>query len=91
MSLELRLDVILALAIAAPIRSMVSSTRTGSLAARSATWASRIVRSTFGVILFVVPALVVIVEEDVSPFFLRRLKRPLEPSTSEQQASAVTR
>ena len=43
------------------------------------------------IILFVVPALVVIVEEDVSPFFLRRLKRPLEPSTSEQQASAVTR
>ena len=43
------------------------------------------------IILFVIPALVVIVEEDVSPFFLRRLKRPLEPSTSEQQASAVTR
>ena len=43
------------------------------------------------IILFVVPALVVIVEEDVSPFFLRRLKRPLEPTTSEQQASAVTR
>ncbi|MEC9252719.1 MAG: efflux RND transporter permease subunit, partial [Pseudomonadota bacterium] len=43
------------------------------------------------IILFVVPALVAIVEEDLTPFFLRRLKRPREPSTSEQQASAPIR
>ena len=40
------------------------------------------------IILFVVPALVAIVEEDLSPFFLRRLKRPLDSRNSEQQASA---
>jgi multidrug efflux pump subunit AcrB len=43
------------------------------------------------VILFVVPALVGIVEEDLYPFLLRRSKPSVESHASEQQASAPIR